>query len=366
MSGFTYNGIHSSTFGVEYIPDAAAKWWDGADFEIYKKKVSWKNGGYIYGSAANIRTIKMNCYFEEISIATREKIRKWLRRGVKGKLIFDDMPFVYYIVTLNDVVTGKIYLDTDESYSGTFTVEFVAEEPFGYLMRKSNTGTENDNAEDYCGLISSSKMPDAPGTSDRVFDVYNPGTEPCGLHLKLAGTATGIFRFFNTRNNTECVINSLPTNNLTLDLNCDDSGMVKVYTGNNSENYDNGFAYHDHGMVRLEPCEMFENIGYTAVANGTMYDITPSGIVVDDDLIGAFIQFDNPATRNATVSAVNKSSGKLTCTVGGSGTMQMSGTMSISKMNHITIQSKNSSGNWVAPSGITLSKLEIDYSPRAL
>ena len=188
MSGFTYNGIHSSTFGVEYIPDAAARWWDGPDFEIYKKKVSWKNGGYVFGSAANIRTIKLNCYFEEISIATREKIRKWLGRTTKGKLILDDMPFVYYIVAPDSVVKGNIYNDNNGTYSGTFSVSFVAEDPFGYLMRKSNNGTEDDNAEDYCNLIDASKMPAAPTTLSRVFDVYNPGTESCGMRIKIACT----------------------------------------------------------------------------------------------------------------------------------------------------------------------------------
>ena len=365
MSGFTYNGVHSSSFGVEYIPDAAARWWNEADYEVYKKKVAWKNGGYIYGSAANIRTIKLNCYFEEISMATREKIRRWFGRNTKGRLILDDFPFVYFNVVPGEVVSGKIYNDTNGTFSGTFTVSFLAEEPFGYLMRKSNAGNENDHAEDYCGLIPSSMMPQSPTTSSRSFNVYNPGTEPCGLRLILAGSCSHPIRFVNSRNNTKCVITSFPTS-LTLDINCDDSGLVKVYAGANENSYENGYAYHDMGTIRLEPCDRTDNVNYTASQNGTKYNITPSGIVVSEDLVGATLRFTNPSTRYAHVDSVNTSTGVLLCTLEGSGTFQTSGTMRVLKMNSITIEEKNNNGNWVTPTTLSLSKFQIDYQPRLL
>ena len=366
MGGFTYNGVHSSTFGVEYIPNAEARWWNGADYEIYQKKVSWKNGGYVYGSAANIRKIKMDCYFEEISIATREKIRRWLGRTTRGKLIFDERPFVYYTVIVGEVVPGKLYNDNNGTFSGTMTVTFIADEPFGYLMRKSNTGSENDHAEDYCGIISSSLMPSAPGTSTRIFDVYNPGTEACSMQIVLAGTCSNPIRFFNTRNKTECVISSLPANNLTLDINSEDTGMVKVYTGTNSGNYDNGFAYHDHGTIRLEPCETYENVDYVAALNGTMYELTVSGVDVTEDMVGGLVNFVNPSTLYATVSSVNVAANKLICTLSGTGNILTSGTMRLSKMNHITIEEKNSNGAWVTPTSLSLTRLAIDYQPRLL
>lgn len=366
MGGFTYNGIHSSQFNVEYVPNAEARWWAGADYEIYSKKVSWKNGGYIYGSAANIRKIKMDCYFEEISIAMREKIRKWLGRTTKGKLIFDELPFVYYNVVVSEVVPGKLYLDTGETYSGTFSVTFMAADPFGYLTRKSSEGNENDHAEDYCNLITSARMPPEPDVSSRSFDVYNPGTEPCGMQIMIAGTCESPIRFFNSRNKTECVISSLPDNSLTLDINENDTGMVKVYVGTNSGNYDNGFAYHDHGVIRLEPSELFENVSYTATQNGTMYTITPSGITVTEDMVGGHIWFMNPITREATITDVNTSTGKLTCVLTGSGTFRTSGTMRLYKSNHITIEEKNSNNVWVTPTHLTLSRIAIDYKPRLL
>ena len=251
MSGFTYNGVHCSAYGIDYIPDAEDRWFRGADFDVYDADVSWKHGGYYYGNKAKNREFNIKCYFEEITVKQREDIRKWLHRDTKGTLIFDDMPFVYWNVRPTNIVPGSIYNDTGK-YSGTFTVRFTAYEPFGYLTRKSNSSSNNDNANDYCDLISSSSMPAAPTTSGSTFNVYNPGREACGLTIRLRGSTSKPIMFMNTTNNTSCVIRALPTNNLTLDIN-GDTGKVLVYSGTNVSLGENGFAYHDRGVVRLEP-----------------------------------------------------------------------------------------------------------------
>ena len=287
MDGFTYKGIHCSTYGVEYAPSASDRWWDSPKFEIYKKDIPWGNRGYYYGNSVEIREIKIECYFEEITIAQREQIRKWLGRDTSGALVFDERPFVYYNVRPGNIVPGQLYCDNDK-YSGTMTITFMAIDPFGYLTRKSNAGTEDDNASDYCPIISSSDMPPAPTTSSRSFIVYNPGTESCGMTIRLSGTAGKPIRFFNSANNTQCVISSLPSNGLVLDID-GDTGFVKTYVNGSPTAYDNGFAYHDFGVVRLEP-----------------------------------------------------------------------------QSNTITIQEKNTSGNWVTPTALSLTRIAIDYNPRLL
>ena len=294
MDGFTYNGIHCSTYGVYYIPDAEDRWFDDPEYEVAKKDVTWRNGGYFYGTYAKIRTFQLRCCFEEISTATREKIRRWLGRNTSGTLKFDDKQFVYYNVRPSAIVPGKIYLDTNESYSGTFTIKFMAEEPFGYLTRKS--GITSDHAEDYCGIVATASMPAAPTTSSRNFDVYNPGTEVCGLSIKLAGSCSNPIRFFNERNKTRCAISSLPSNSLYLDIN-GDTGNILTYLSTPNVGVEGGFAYHDQGFIRLEP--------------------------------------DNVVNNTMTV-------------------------------NHIEIQEKNSQGNWVTPTSLSLTHISIDYNPRLL
>ena len=65
--GFWYNGVHSSVYHVEYIPDASDRWFEGTDWETYQKEISWRNGGYYYGNAAKVKTFTLKCYYEEMA-----------------------------------------------------------------------------------------------------------------------------------------------------------------------------------------------------------------------------------------------------------------------------------------------------------
>lgn len=251
MSGFTYNGIHCSAYKVDYIPNAEDRWFADPEFEIYSADVSWKHGGYYYGNRVKVRSIVLKCYFEEITIAEREAIRKWLHRNTSGRLVFDDKPFVYWNVRPGKVTPGAIYNDLGK-YSGTFTITFMAEDPFGYLTRKANTGTEDDGAEDYSYMIDAADMPAAPATTATSFEVYNPGTEQCGLSLKLVGSTDNPIEFLNETNGTRCILRDLPSSGLILEVD-GNTGKLRVRLNDVTEEYDNGFAYHDHGIVRLEP-----------------------------------------------------------------------------------------------------------------
>ena len=161
------------------------------------------------------------------------------------------MPFVYWNVKVGKSVPGQEYFAEDK-YSGTFEITFTAHDPFGYLMRKYNTGSESDNAGDYCGLISQSEMPAAPTTSGTSFNVYNPGTEPCGLDIRISGSTSNPIMFQNETNSTRCIIRDLPTNNVILDLD-GDTGLSQVFINAAATTGEIAFSYHDRGFVRLEP-----------------------------------------------------------------------------------------------------------------
>ena len=298
MEGFTYNGIHCSTYNVCYVPDAEDKWFSDPEFDTVKKDVTWKDGGYFYGTYAKIRTFQLKCFFEEIDIATREKIRRWLGRNTSGKLVFDDKPFVYFNVRPSDIVPGKIYLDTNESYSGTFTIKFMAEDPFGYLTRKANERNETDNASDYCGIIFRGSMPPAPTTSSTSFDVYNAGTESCGLHLKLSGSCSNPIRFLNERNNTRCVLNSLPSSSLFLDIN-GDTGNIITYISSPSVGAENGFVYHDYGFIKLDPCEEVKSTDLVC-GGKNKYDPSANKALVESGKSYVFSVYAKVTTSSST------------------------------------------------------------------
>jgi len=251
LCGFTYRDTPSSIYHVDFIPDASDRWFAGTDWDVYDTDVAWHDGGYYYGNAVKTREFTLKCFYEEITKQQRENIRRWLHRNSYGQLIFDDMPFVYWNVRPVKMIEGQEYLDSGR-YSGTFTIVFRAYNPFGYLMRKYNTGSENDNANDYCDLIDSSLMPSPPTTSSRTFNVYNPGRETCGLSIVLRGSTNNPIEFLNTTNQTRCIIRELPPTTLVLDIN-GETGMITTHTPASTANSEFGFIYHDRGYIRLSP-----------------------------------------------------------------------------------------------------------------
>lgn len=365
MTGFSYNGIHSSAFGLYYIPSADDLWFADPEYDVYDQSMSWKHGGYYYDSKVKVRKFTIKCYFEEIDTATRQRIKQWVRYNSSGMLVFDDMPFVYWIVRPAKIPQGSWYIDNNESHSGTVTLTFNAYEPFGYLTRKSNgSGDHGDGAEDYCHLINTDDMPPIPSTSSTAFDVYNPGTEACGLTLEISGSTSNPIRFYNEKNGTFCILNGLPPNNTHLMLD-GETGMVSMFEPGDPVRM-NGFAYHDIGMVSLSP-----NIGYSDVAftyggvNGTIHTLIPTNTAVSDDMVGAKIYISGVSSTVFTVTGVNIGTNRIYCSKSGSGNPPSSGTFDMIQTNHILIQ-ENRNNAWATPSTLSLTTLGIDYKPRIL
>ena len=229
-------------------------------------------------------------------------------------------------------------------------------------MRKSNGSGDTDNANDYCNLIGTGDMPAAPTTSSTSFDIYNPGTETCGLTIELVGSSSNPIRFFNELNSTSCELNSLPTGGLLLRVN-GDTGCVNVYSNNA---YENGFAYHDRGFVRLEPNVKYSNIAYTYNGvNGTTYSFTLTGVHADESIIGAKVTLTGVNNTTFTIIDINKNTNGIYCTRTGSGTPSSTGTCGLQTLNHILIQEKPSS-SWTTPSTLSLTSISVDYAPRIL
>lgn len=362
MTGFSFNGVHSSTFGLYYIPNADDMWFVDPEYDVHDIDISWRNGGYYFDSKVKNRTFTIKCFFEEIDLATRQRIKQWVKRGTRGILVFDDMPFVYWNVVPGKIPVGNWYIDTGETHSGTVTFTFTAYEPFGYLTRKSNGNHDyNDNSEAYCRLINSTDMPAAPTTASTSFEIYNPGTEECGLSIDVAGTTSNPIRFYNVANGTYCEFMTLPSGK---HIHIDgDTGYVYTYTSGTTA-YTNGFGYHGRGVVSVLPNEGFSGIQFTyGGVNGTTYTIIPVGISVSNDMVGGKLKIDNLANTEFTVIGISRSSNKLYCSRTGSGTPPASGTCSLTRTNQIQIQEKVNNA-WREPTTLTLSAIEVDYNPR--
>lgn len=361
MFGFTYNGIHSSKYGLYYTQSAEDKWFNDPEYDVYGEDVDWHHGGYYYGSKAKVRTFTIKCYFEEIDIIKRQGIKQWVARDTSGRLIFDDMPFVYWNVHPGKIPVGNWYLDTDESHSGSVTFTFIAYEPFGYLTRKYNTpGSPDDGAENYCNIISASEMPPAPTTSSTTFAIHNPGTEDCGLSIEISGSTSNPFRFFNNTNGTMCIFESLPSNNLHVSID-GDTGYVSLADGSN------GFAYHDKGVLKISPTSGRDGIPFEYDGlNGTVHAFILSEYEVTSKCVGSTMTINGVTNTTFTITGVSAGSNKIYCTRDGSGTPPETGTCNIKQVNVISIEERVNNVWTTSHSTLALNSISVDYKPRLL
>ena len=234
MSGFSYNGIHCEDMGVTYIPDPASRWFSSPDIDTSKEDVSWRDGSYYFYTRRKTRTFALNCYFEDVNVYGRERIRRWLDEKTSGWLIFDDREYVRYMVHPSKVSSGKIYRQSEgclaeDYFNGTFTVTFEACDPYGWLTKLTDEDLIDTQVDNVCNLIRSDMMPAMPTTSTSAFKIYNQGTVECGCIFRVGGSAPNGLEIRNHTNGTRCVLRGLPPSGvLAIDS---EKGLVSLESG---------------------------------------------------------------------------------------------------------------------------------------
>ena len=212
-----------------------------------------RDGSYYYGEQAKPREFTVECFFQGITMDTFERMTQWISRKTYGELIFDDRPFVYYMAKPMKKPSAKVYSFVSPSgeqlYEGTITFYFKAFDPHGFMKYITYSGEDVDHAEEHCGIIEESMMPDAPDVTTRDFLVYNPGTEKCPMTIRIGGTAPSGLTIENLTNGDVCKIKSLPPSGY-LEI---DGKAGKV--SNLGAGFDGlAFEMHDEGYITLEPC----------------------------------------------------------------------------------------------------------------
>jgi phage-related protein len=349
MSGFTYRGVHCEELGCIHIPDAAGNWFQSPEFDVAKDEVNWRDGSYYYYTRRKARTFSLNCYFEEITMKERERIRRWLDAKASGDLIFDDREYLKYKVRPSKVITGKIYeqqsgLEVEPKYSGTFTITFEAQDPYGYLTRMTLDDLVLTDYDGLCNLIRSDMMPAAPSSPFTSFDIYNPGTAECGVTLRITGTAPNGLTITNTTNNTVCVLRGLPSD-ATLIIDSE-TGLVQAQGSGSPEI---AFVYHDHGYITLTPND---GLNFTCHCEYTSRSQNATVILdIPEDLTGSYLYIGGTWKK---INSHNMDTGaiQLSASAGATGNSEVH----IAKMNKIAITGTN----------VSLSGLSYSFTPRAL
>ena len=294
MEGFTQNGIHSSEMKVYWTPDAAERGDFFSEYEILDMERSWIPGGEYFHTRVTSKKIELECYYEQVTLAEREKILKWLDRRTSGKLIFDNRPYAAYFVRPSKKIEFKDYLQTDMSkklYSGTFTITFTAYNPFAELLWETADGHEDDEwAMVETGLLKSEQMPPAVSTEDTTCLIYNPGTETGHSIIRFAGkTGSSNFEIYNGATGDKCVIrNGFETaDGEHYELHSETGRAFRVNNG--FETLD--FAFHDEGYITFAPCDVVEReILVNATAGSRM--IQSPEHEFKEDMQGQYIWID--------------------------------------------------------------------------
>lgn len=366
MGGFSYRGKNIGDFGeIYYAPDASERGEYALPYKVDEQEINGRDGAYYYGNHVEPREFVLRCYYEELTQRDKEDIMHWFGRNTKGRLIFDERDYVYYDVIPNARVEFDDYRGMTCNglrYKGILTIYLKAYCPFGKLLPGSMVnnvpaigidfivgvsiiGEATLAADDETIVLYKYRMPstnyDVTGTS---FYIYNMGTEATPLRIKIAGTAES-GTITNVTNGKKCVINGMTTGNTT---DVGKSVYIDAETGRvtlvGSLDTQLAFEMHDYGYIWLDPCTPFVRdieVSYTDESK----TITSAGLFTED-MVGQFIWL------HGTWRKIAQYNGKNGLTLESEMDATDTETTQIVTMNEITFD------------GFTLTKLEMDFTPR--
>lgn len=331
MDGFTYRGKHCEMFGCYYIPDESNISLRMETFSVESVAVTGRDGSYYFGTTVGERTFKLDCYFENISKEKYAKLMEWLRRDKSGELIFDERPYVKYSVRPIKAISPKQYIDNQcgrDIYSGTFTIEFVANEPFGKMTIKALDGEIDYNGSTTdTNILPKRMMPPSANTDNTRFFMYNCGTEKAHTVIRIAGNVdpdNGL-TITNTTNGTMCRIigldDAVVPDGAWIEIDSE-SGQVNRVLGDDKQL---AFEFHDLGYIRLDPAELIRDVlvtyksGERVVFNnaGMFSDVKAGqyvyldnqwryiGRVIDENTIEINVAMDKGGTEISNVATMN-------------------------------------------------------------
>lgn len=258
VQGFKYNGKHSSELNVQYIPDASARGDFHVDFEVLDMDKAWFPGGEYYQTRVKSKVISLDCYYERVTIETRENIIKWLDRRTSGELIFDDRPYAIYHVYPTKKIEFKDYRQNDmdqELYSGTFTITFTAYHPFADLNLDTvdTFGIDIKNRlKAETGYAPNTLMPISIDPSSVDFCVYNPGTEIGHSVIRFAGSVgSSDFTIYNATTGDKFTLKAGLTTieGEYLEIDSKTGRVERVYGDIRTID----FMYHENGYITFAP-----------------------------------------------------------------------------------------------------------------
>ena len=138
--GFTFNGKHSSEFGLTVVsPGGFYQENMFSSFEDKTVQVNGKEGVYYFGTEIKTKDFSIQLAFDHLTSENYRKIKEWLSPKKIAKLIFDERPYKYYWVKVSSSPSFS-YIRFEEEvdgiithiFKGELTISFIAHNPYGY------------------------------------------------------------------------------------------------------------------------------------------------------------------------------------------------------------------------------------------
>lgn len=243
--GFEFRGVHSSDLGIVRVSDGS-RYNENLLPTLQDKTVQVPGGdGYYYfGSSYTNKQFSISFSFDNMSEVQFRKLRALLGSKDLGKLIFDEVPYKYYMVKVSGTPSLKyICFDNEEAeedevslyevgaevhngriYKGEGAIQFTAYYPYAKStwLSKAEAG-QLDNMNDW---LEASRLPTlAPKVSGASISGFNAGDlsadwnalyaiadAPTSIEVKNSDGATECFLTFDSilakGNDTYLTVNS--------------------------------------------------------------------------------------------------------------------------------------------------------------
>lgn len=229
--GFEFNGVHSSDLGIVRVSDGS-RYNENLLPTLQDRTVQVPGGdGYYYfGSNYTTKQFSISFSFDNMTETQFRKLKEVFGTKDLGKLIFDEVPYKYYMTKITNAPSIKyicfdnelenedeveLYKVGEEVHSGRIykgegTVQFTAYYPYAksVWLSKAEIGTV-DNIDDW---FEASRLPaSAPKTSGISISGFNAGDlaadwvafypvtdTPTSIEVKNSASTTESFLTFDT------------------------------------------------------------------------------------------------------------------------------------------------------------------------
>lgn len=220
FTGFTFNGQHSSQFGLLRVSDGD-RYEDNFVPSLSNESTNVPGGfgKYYLGETVEEKKFRLSMAYDNIGERDKRRIKLWLHPDDKlHELIFDEKPYIKYWVKCDqEVVTSELcfFQDGKRVYKGDFKINFTAYMPFGIEISKELTDFKNkanyDEWKNGSGLLKLNKNGLQTNTQNTSLgnsgkcNVYNGGDVETGftLEFKMRGKSVRLKKISDFPNKSE-------------------------------------------------------------------------------------------------------------------------------------------------------------------